>query len=116
MKNATKETDKGKQEEIVALSEQMRCLATCIAELTMVTGEAEKGYGRIHIGAHVRVTRRDQYFGGVARVAEVHAQKDKFWYLDLLPTTTRKAEQIWKKEKYLELIYPKGEAMGSVEK
>jgi len=46
----------------------------------------------------------------------MRAQKDRFWYLDLLPTATRKAERIWKKEKYLELIYPEEEEVNSVEK
>jgi len=62
MKNVTENGDKKKQEEIAALSEQMRCVAARITELTMETGEAERGYGKIHSGAYVRVTRRDQYF------------------------------------------------------
>jgi len=45
----------------------------------------------------------------------MRAQKDKIWCLDLFPTATRKAEQIWKKEKYLELIYPKEEERNSLE-
>ena len=116
MKNATEDGDKKKWEEIAALSEQMRCLAARITELTMEAGEAEKGHGEVHSGAYVRVTCRDQCFGRVARVAEMRAQKDRFWYLDLLPTATRKAERIWKKEKHLELIYPEEEEVNSVEK
>jgi len=46
----------------------------------------------------------------------MRAQQDKFWYLDLLPTATRKAERIWKKEKYLELIYPEEKEMSNEEK
>ena len=116
MKNVTENGDKNKQEEIAALSEQIRCLAARITELTMETGEAARGYGKIHSGAYVRVTRRDQYFGRVAQVAEMSARKDRFWYLDLLPTATKKAERIWRKEKYLELIYPEEEEMSSLEK
>jgi len=116
MKNVTENGDKKKQEEIAALSEQIRCLAARITELTMEMGEAERGYGKIHSGAYVRVTRRDQHFGRVAQVAEMRAQKDRFWYLDLLPTATRKAERIWKKEKHLEMIYPEEEEMSSLEK
>jgi len=91
-------------------------LAARITELTTETVETEKGYGRIHSGAYVRVTRRDQHFGRVARVLEMRTQKDKFWYLDLLPMATRKAERIWKKEKYLELIYPEEKEMSNEEK
>jgi len=82
----------------------------------METGEAEKGYGSIHSGVYVQVPCRDQHFGRVARVAELRAHEDKFWYLELQPMATKKAERIWKKEKYLELIYPEGDKMGSVEK
>jgi len=116
MKNATEKSDPKKQEEIAVLSEQMQCLAARVTESTMETVGTEKGHGKIHSGACVRVTRRDQHFGRVARVAEIRAQKDKFWCLDLLPTATRKAERIWKKEKHLELVHPEEEEMSNAEK
>jgi len=48
-------------------------------------------------------------------VAGLRSQKEKYWYLELLPTSTKGAQRIWKKEKYLELVYLERDEVSSKE-
>ena len=90
---------KTKADEVRRIEKEIRRLTQQLVELAL---ESDLPELVTLVGARVRITRRDQYYGRVGRVTGLRERRAPAWYIELERKGTEPAVRIWKHEKYLE--------------
>jgi len=90
-----------RQDEMALLSSEIARMAQRLAELTT---EDDAGGGDFRAGVRVRILRKDVYYLRVGTVVGIRSWKGRYWYVRLDATERAKGTEIWKKEKYLEVL------------
>jgi len=90
-----------RQDEMALLSSEIARLAQRLAELTT---EESAGGGELSAGVRVRILRKDVYYLRAGTVVGICSWKGRYWYVKLDATDRAKGTEIWKKEKYLEVL------------
>jgi len=90
-----------RQDEMAILSSEIARLAQRLAELTT---EEIGVSSELSAGVRVQVLRQDVYYLRVGTVVRIRSWKGRHWCVKLDATNTAKGTEIWKKEKYLEVL------------
>jgi len=90
-----------RQDEMAMLSSEIARLAQRLAELTT---EESGVSSELSAGVRVRTLRKDVCYLRVGTVVRIRSWKGRHWYVKLDATNMAKGTEIWKKEKYLEVL------------
>jgi len=90
-----------RQDEMAMLSSEIARLAQRLAELTT---EESGVSSELSAGVRVQILRKDVYCLRVGTVVRIGSWKGRYWCVKLDATNMAKGTEIWKKEKYLEVL------------
>jgi len=90
-----------RQDEMALLSSEIARLSQRLAELTT---EESGGGSKLSAGVRVQILQKDVCYLRVGTLVRIRSWKGRHWYVKLDATSTAKGTEIWKKEKYLEIL------------